>query len=53
MDILAKEDYCYVAMPDSSDVINSWHYTVPALSATDIIGAKMAIVEQSCVDLKA
>ncbi len=53
MDEPAKEDYCYAAIPDSSDVINSWHYTVPALSATDIIGAKMAIVEQSCVDLKA
>ena len=52
MDKLAKEDYCYVAMPDSSDVINWWHYSIPALSAIDIIGPIIAIVVQSCVDLK-
>ena len=52
MDKHAKVDYCYVAMADSSDVINWWNYSVPISSAIGIIGANIATVV-TCVDLKA
>ncbi len=52
MDEHAKVDYCYVAMADSSDVINWWNYSLPISSAIGIIGANIA-TEVTCVDLKA